>query len=457
MRIRKMNGLKLICGLALLAMLGGAAPQDATHWELAPSGNLQYEIVRDGVPLIDIETSSWGPNWKFFGYPNSLEPESSGVYRAVVKVPDTGREMKVRVHRAAAEKQVAFRYVFEATKEIDLTAVTFALIPSGKAFGKGTLSGITAAGEHKDLPTTLRPGEIEGVFKQITFRTEDGQDLKLDFDPPRLVTSDNAVRVNLIGAKLPAVQPQVTTIRLTFPDEVKSYSTVADALQRTDTTGWFAYPVSRFGPPVDLSFLNRDNQGKFVQAGSHGFLKVDGSHFTFSDGTPAKFWGLNVTAGAALSDPRRAVEIANRLAKMGVNIVRLHHLDSWANPIVDYNAPDGTTQHLDENSMKRLDATITALKQRGIYVMLDPWVQRYFKERDGVAGWENFADHDNFHLHPYVFFDPRMRELIKKQVTAVWTHVNCFSGIPYFDDPAIAMCELANEALMQRGGGQVKL
>ena len=46
--------------------------------------------------------------------------------------------------------------------------------------------------------------------------------------------------------------------------------------------------------PVDISFVFEDEK----PAGKHGFLKVDGKDFKFEDGTKAKFWGTNVSAGA---------------------------------------------------------------------------------------------------------------------------------------------------------------
>ncbi len=200
--------------------------------------------------------------------------------------------------------------------------------------------------------------------------------------------------------------------------------------------------------PIDLSFLNKDAEGDYVPAGAHGFLTAEGDRLVFEDGTPARFWGLNITAGAALSSPERAEQLARRLARLGLNVVRLHHLDSWANPIIDYDHPDGTTQHLDPESMRRLDRTIYELKRHGIYVVPDPWVQRCFKEADGVRDYGHLGQRGNFNLHPYIYFDDRMQELIRKQWRQVWTHENEFTGLAYKDDPALVMTEVINEGLM---------
>ena len=55
----------------------------------------------------------------------------------------------------------------------------------------------------------------------------------------------------------------------------------------TDTSKWFRGALAWDTSPVDLRFLNRDDR----PAGRHGFVKADGDHFVFDDGTPARFWG----------------------------------------------------------------------------------------------------------------------------------------------------------------------
>ena len=73
--------------------------------------------------------------------------------------------------------------------------------------------------------------------------------------------------------------------------------------------------------PVDLSFLNAAEK----PAGKHGTLGVAGDQLVFADGTPARFWGANLTAYAlfntGLSD---TVNQAKRLSKLGFNLVRIH-------------------------------------------------------------------------------------------------------------------------------------
>lgn len=59
-------------------------------------------------------------------------------------------------------------------------------------------------------------------------------------------------------------------------------------------------------------------------AGKRGFVQVRGDRLVFEDCTPVKFWGTNICNARVASPKERADRFANRLAKYGVNIVRMH-------------------------------------------------------------------------------------------------------------------------------------
>jgi len=59
-------------------------------------------------------------------------------------------------------------------------------------------------------------------------------------------------------------------------------------------------------------------------AGKHGFLQARGDRLVFEDGTPVKFWGTNVCNARVAPPKERAERLADRFAKYGVNLVRLH-------------------------------------------------------------------------------------------------------------------------------------
>src|SRR6185295_16435584 len=96
-----------------------------------------------------------------------------------------------------------------------------------------------------------------------------------------------------------------------------------------NTSDWYAFEGSKdpASTALDLSFLNDKPAGK------HGFIQSKGGHFVFKDDTPARFWGTNLVGGNAFPTHTQAEITAKRLARLGVKLVRLHHMDaSWAAP-----------------------------------------------------------------------------------------------------------------------------
>lgn len=210
------------------------------------------------------------------------------------------------------------------------------------------------------------------------------------------------------------------------------------AFAKTDTAKWWAFTAKETpaaGTPVDVSYLLD------APAGKHGFLTARNGHFYFQDGTRARFWGFDIMGSECFADHSAAKLLAERLARMGVNIVRLHHMDaSWADPnIFDPRFDD--TRHLSKTSMEKLDYFLYQLKQRGIYVYLDWLVNRHFKKGDGVADYQKIDDGCKIVAH----FDPRMIQLQKEYMKLLLGHRNCYTGILYADEPQIALSEVINE------------
>jgi len=207
---------------------------------------------------------------------------------------------------------------------------------------------------------------------------------------------------------------------------------------------YVSFPLSATDAPIDISFAF----GNEKPAGKHGFLKAEGSHFVFEDGTPGRFWGACFNGAACFPEHDHAEKVARRLAKMGVNIVRLHQIDGdYATPNI-FQFSKGqrvtTTRKLDERSLERLDYFIYSLKNEGIYIYMDLMVNRYFKENDGVRNSKALQPG----AKPWSIIDRRMIDLQKEYAQQLFTHVNPYTGLAYVDEPAIAMMDLANESNM---------
>ena len=207
---------------------------------------------------------------------------------------------------------------------------------------------------------------------------------------------------------------------------------------------YIPYPQLAGDMPLDISFVFDDKP-----AGKHGFLQVQGDKFVFEDGTPGRFWGVCLNSAACFPPHAHAEALANRLAKAGVNLVRLHQLDrEYVMPSI-FQFSRGplltNTRKLDERSLERMDYLIKCLKDEGIYIMLDLLTARDFKKGDGV-------DNPSAGSNPYSMFDPKMIELQKEYNEQLLTHYNPYTGLEYRNDPVFVMSGINNEVTLFRGG-----
>lgn len=181
--------------------------------------------------------------------------------------------------------------------------------------------------------------------------------------------------------------------------------------------GWWAFepPADRFRKDarLDLRGLNE------TVAGAHGFVKRDGEQFRLGNGQPVRFWGVNCGPDIVRLDRQQVDYLAARLAKTGVNIVRIH------GPI--YHRTDPSRVDLDY--LDRLFYFVAALKRQGIYTALSFYFPLWIEP------------------HPFaqIYFDPGLQALHRQWARALLTTDNPHTGRPLAAEPAIALIELVNE------------
>ena len=175
-------------------------------------------------------------------------------------------------------------------------------------------------------------------------------------------------------------------------------------------------------------------------AGKRGFVQRRGEHFTWADGSRARFWGINIANTTLNESDANIDKIVRNFAQTGFNLLRLHHFDERGG-IIDLKRPD--SRHLTPEGLRKLDYWIYRAKQAGIYVYLDLLDYRRFKAGDGVPNAEAIGRA----ARPYAVFDRRLIELQKEYARKLLRdHVNPFTKLAYADDPAVVMLEIYDES-----------
>ena len=139
-----------------------------------------------------------------------------------------------------------------------------------------------------------------------------------------------------------------------------------------DTPGWFEFVVPGLDAsqtPVDMSFLNRN------PAGDSGFVQVEGSHFVDGAGERLRFLGTNLTFGKAFPPKDVAEKLAAHMRKLGINVVRFHHMDNSPAPRGIWLKDRKT---FDPEQLDRLDWIIYQFKRHGIYANINLHVSRNY-------------------------------------------------------------------------------
>ena len=201
--------------------------------------------------------------------------------------------------------------------------------------------------------------------------------------------------------------------------------------------------------PFTVSYGGADNATSVAHlldapAGRHGFVRVEGSEFV-TDAGRIRFNGTNLTGPANFPEHDVADRLADRLARLGVNCVRLHFMDTWYKNFMDTRRQcilddDSKTQRkLSPAQLDKLDYMIAVFKKRGIYVNMNLHVGRTLDARDGVPAGSPWANKTVGQFHP------RCIELQKEYARDLLTHVNKYTGNAYTDEPAVAMIEISNE------------
>jgi len=185
----------------------------------------------------------------------------------------------------------------------------------------------------------------------------------------------------------------------------------------------------------DFSYLNHP-----LTPADRVFVK--NGHFYTAGGQRVRFFGVNTAFAANFPEAQDAPRIAKRLRRLGVNLVRLHHMDS--SPDRDPNdarslLTTGPYPTLNPVSVARLRAFLDALKAEGIYVNLNLHVGYEFRPAVDQVPSLPGADRLPAQSKPLHIFYPRMQNLQVEYTRKV------IEALKLKGDPVLAMIEIDNE------------
>jgi len=403
-------------------------------FDIAVTNGFEAHATDDGSIALRFNHSRIGGfGWRFFGPEfrwadarvRASAPQGS-VVPLTVEVPDLGVVIAATIAPGAQNELV-----------LDIEAAV-----------RRDLAGIEGGGIEFDLSANPR---IFGREPAAPVLRADGRGFAWDTGHGTLeVVADEAlpqvyverspfvVRMWILGHDVAAGSHRAT-IRVRLPESGRALPPIAARYAAVDPTRWAADAMPWDRVPVDLSFLSDGDR----PAGTRGPVRAEGEALVFADGTPARFWGTNVAAYALFAAPDALVEAqADRLARLGFNLVRLHHHDSgWVQPNVFEQGRDDT-QRLRDAALDRIDRWVDALQRRGIYVWLDLHVGRVFRAGDGIGG---FAELPDGSARGFNYVNPDLAAAMDRFAQEFLDRENRYSGRRYADDPGVLAVLVTNE------------
>jgi hypothetical protein len=387
-------------------------------------------IIRDGGDLATFDFVGWSDQWKW-DQPVANEDQTTSI-------------RKLRYAKQNVNLTVTSRTIIngiEYTLKLDYLEPLKTTIGGAVEFEVSDLT--------KNLAMGAEPPVLLAENRGWSWQFSDSSTLQVEFNPPLPKIhfergQRNRIRAWLFDKEI-QIGSQTYTMKLTLPkhDYVSFDKDSAAKIAELDLqNGWVRRPRFGFENSVDLSHLNHKPAGKF------GFVKAKGEKLVFSNEQPIRFFGVNIQGSSLFIQDREIITSqAKTLAKLGVNLVRLHHHDSarWVKDSLIKNTD--TTQEINRKSLDTYHWWVKSLKDQGIYVWIDLQVERPWKSGDSLPGWstdfdikKNIASGKGL-----MYLNPRMIDLSKRFNEKLLLTKNPYTGLTLVDDPAIMGVMITNE------------
>ncbi len=431
----------------LAAALLGSPARAADSWQavLDPNNSLAFLFVRDGKPVFRVAAGGWGPKWAWVGLGANGRATDD---RLSVSVPFTVNQgkgevirMKFEASRPAARK-IAFRYDLSAARDVPLTMLMagFNFEPQGS---DGTLTMTHADGKTSTLPLPIRGITGRPATSKMVLGFKRGGDVTVTLDPPCALGFDNSIRVMLAADQFKQGKKSVT-LTMTFPGDVAFAATQKDLDRLTKTLpgpDWFAFKPSAQPVPSVISM----DRWLEKPAGKRGGVRMAGDRFQFEDGTPVKFWGVNLSYTGCAPPRDVAGALAARFAKYGINAVRLHKF-TYPTGQGGIGDPNDSTR-MDPKGLDQLDHFSAELKRRGVYF---GWSHTYgFRvvpgDRKRLLAYDEIEKNLKGNTYAFINFAEDVQDLMIDMVVNLLRHKNPHTGLTYAEEPALCYLELQNE------------
>ncbi len=327
---RNPMGLSMVAGVSLAVAGASAAPLEAV---VSSSGKVTLRAGRDEVAVIQPGLFESGWRWGSFGAAD--DPGDGSVLKGLIRASKGG---PVDTECRAESVDGGVRLVYTLTPRAPITVNSYHVsmdLPAEQMAGRR----YAVDAQQGTIPENRGQTHVyAGPAQTVTLATADGGtiDLRLAEATPVLLQDNRqwgpSVSVRIGGQyvpprTLPAGTPTVIDLTLSCPGGIDL------RIDRpvTITAGEEWVPLDSELEIEAGSVLDFSSMGFLdAPAGKHGRLvsRPNGT-FAFEDSpeTPRRFYGVNFCFSAQYLEKKEADRLADRIARMGYNAIRVHHYE----------------------------------------------------------------------------------------------------------------------------------
>ncbi len=200
-------------------------------------------------------------------------------------------------------------------------------------------------------------------------------------------------------------------------------------LEEEGCTG-FEPDVDTFTNEVLVDLRDRNH----TICGELGRLVVRDGDFFWAEGPhkPVRFWGQVVGRSAIVASDQAQEAYVRRMAKLGVNMIRLHARF--------HGGVEGDALAISDHYLDRFDHFVATCRKNGVYFMVNTFYDHWIHGSQ-VGGGHKDREHPN----GWQFIHPEGRALWRRWTGRLLDRENPYTGMRNSEDPTIAIIQLSNE------------
>ncbi|MHB8863262.1 MAG: beta-galactosidase [Pirellulaceae bacterium] len=432
--------------VAALTAHGGTHGADPAVARVGQDGRV--EISCGNATLCELTAGLYDAQWSGAEATAATRPTIEPAARALRLVTAGGVAIQGSANVVARNGAMEARYTFTPDQDVTLNSLHV-----GADFSIAALAGGTWKADEQSGKFPAEFGEIglfNGSVRSLTLDLPGGQSLAFRFPKPTsILIQDNrqwgptfVVRI-LCSSDSGRVFRKGVQVLLEFTLHTTAELRVEQDAPVTIVAGkeWIPLQLQldiEPGSALDFSQLHLQD----APAGKHGWLKAnsDGTFaFETQPGKSQRFYGVNFCFSAHYISHEQADRLAERLARLGYNTVRLHHYEGE----LTEGQPDRT--QLNPQKLDQLDYLFAALVKRGIYVTTDLYVSRPVNIASILSDFEAGRREAMNSFKVLAVINEKAYENWKSFARNLLTHVNPYTQRAYKDDPGLAWLSLINE------------